>query len=79
VFQAIGILTNQLTIIIVPLLELCDQVRDDIADIPGSNPIVISSETRRLYSRLGSAGDLYDSIRDGKYTHITLGPEQSSS
>jgi superfamily II DNA or RNA helicase len=76
VFQAIGTLTDRLTIIIVPLLGLCDQVRDDIADIPGSSPIVISSETRHLYPKLGSTADLYDTIRDGRYTHIILGPEQ---
>jgi len=76
VFQAIGILTSQVIIIVVPLLGLCDQVRDDIADIPGSNPIVISSETRNLFPKPGSTSDLYDTIRNGKYTHIILGPEQ---
>jgi superfamily II DNA helicase RecQ len=76
IFQTIGLLTGQITIIIVPLLGLCDQVRDDIADIPGSLPIVISSETRRMYAKKDTSTDIYNHIRTGGHTHIILGPEQ---
>jgi DEAD/DEAH box helicase len=79
IFQAIGILLGQITIIVVPLLGLSDQIRDDIDGIPGAKPIVVSSETRRQYSKMllnQKPRDIYDAITEGSYTHIILGPEQ---
>jgi len=76
IFQAIGILTAKITIIVAPVKGLYDQFHQDILEIPGANPIVVSSETELQYAKPGQPGDIYNTIRTGSYTHIILGPEQ---
>jgi len=70
VFQAWSLLSGKLSIIVVPLLGLADQIAADINAIPGAKPIVVTSETKGLYR------NIYDTIQHGSYTHIIMSPEQ---
>jgi len=75
IFQAYGLFTGLITIIVVPLLGLCDQCLTDIESIPGCRPIAITAETRRQYTKTGK-DSIFNIIAKGSYTHIVLGPEQ---
>jgi superfamily II DNA helicase RecQ len=76
VYQGIGVLTGKISIVVCPLLGLCDQAQDEIAALPGCRPIVVSSETKLKHQGLGTSSSIYEAIRTGRYTHIILRPEQ---
>lgn len=77
IFHAWTVLTGKVSIIIVPLLGLCDQTYDDFCEIPGANPIIVSKETRAQYK------DIFAYIckgnSKGRFTHLIMSPEQLAS
>ena len=73
IFHAFSILTGKITLQIIPLNKLGEEQMDDISQVPGTRPCVITHETR------AEDKDLIPRIIDGLYTHILLGPEQASS
>ena len=56
IFQALALMTERLSIVVVPLLGLADQIFDEISCIPGVKPIVLSKE------RKGQHDDIFKTI-----------------
>jgi len=73
IFHAFSVLTRKITIQIIPLSKLGDEQLTDIRKIPGTNPCLITADTKKK-----ECGLLRD-IKAGMYAHILLGPEQASS
>lgn len=71
ILHAYSILTGQITIQLVPLNGLGDQQKKDIAKIPGINPCLVTSDTKR------DNFDLLKEIEEASYTHILLSSEQA--
>jgi superfamily II DNA or RNA helicase len=73
IFQAWTALTAKMAIVIVPLNGLADQIYADIQNVPGSNPIILSGETKLANPQIHSV------IEEGQFTHIITSPEQAVS
>ncbi|KAK3380025.1 hypothetical protein B0T24DRAFT_613856 [Lasiosphaeria ovina] len=74
VLYACAALLNKITVQIVPLTKLGENQRESIAkDVPGARPIWIDTDTH-LKNR-----EIWNEVRDGKYTYVLLSPEQAVS
>ena len=69
-FQAFAPLTGLIAIQVIPLSKLGEEQAAEMSRLPGIKPVVITAETRLANPYL------YEEIREGKYNHILIGPEQ---
>jgi len=69
-FQAFAPLTGMIAIQVIPLSKLGEEQAAGMSRLPGAKPVVITAETRLANPHL------YEEIREGKYNHILIGPEQ---
>lgn len=77
IFQAWMTLLDKISIVIVPLNGLADQIHDDFVAIPGANPIILSGETKQQHVNIYL--DILNGNSRGRYTHIITSPEQAVS
>lgn len=73
IFQAFTVLTNKITIQIVPLSKLGDEQFDRIKRLPNMKPCFINGVSKNRDR------NLIKDVVACKYTHVLLGPEQAVS
>lgn len=71
IFHAYSVLTNRITLQIIPLSDLGQEQLDDINKMPFARGCLVTEQTKKTNHRL------LDDIKAGKYTHVLLGPEQA--
>ena len=69
-FQAFAPLTGMIAIQVIPLSKLGEEQAAQMSRLPGAKPVVITAETKLANPHL------YREIREGRYNHILIGPEQ---
>jgi hypothetical protein len=73
IFHAFSVLTDYITLQIIPISKLGQEQLDAIRRYPGAKPCLLTADTKKANPRLLSE------IRRGEFTHILLGPEQLMS
>ena len=73
IFHAYSILTQRITLQIIPLSKLGDEQFHDIKRLPGTRPCLLTSESKQ------EQRDLVTRFQNLEFTHVLLGPEQASS
>jgi superfamily II DNA helicase RecQ len=73
IFHAYSVLTDKITLQIIPLNKLGDEQYHDIKKLPGTRPCLLTADNDQdEYSKLKQIESL-------EFTHILLGPEKASS
>ncbi|KAF1975379.1 hypothetical protein BU23DRAFT_566928 [Bimuria novae-zelandiae CBS 107.79] len=73
IFHAYSILTNKITLQLIPLTKLGDEQLTEIQRFNGARPCLIDAKTR------SEEKDMLSKVVAGHYTHVLLGPEQAST
>jgi superfamily II DNA helicase RecQ len=72
IFHAYTILTENITLQLIPLSKLREEQAVDISRLNSAQPCLLTKDTLWVEKKL------LDRIKAGDYTHILLGPEQGS-
>jgi superfamily II DNA helicase RecQ len=70
IMHAVPLLTGKISIQLTPLNKLGEEQVRDIQRLPDAKPCLVTGETKHKDSQL------FEKIRELKYTHIVMGPEQ---
>ncbi|KAF2024851.1 hypothetical protein EK21DRAFT_77792, partial [Setomelanomma holmii] len=73
IFHAYSILTNKITLQLIPLSKLGDEQLTEIRRFTCARPCLIDAKTR------SEEKDILARVAAGQYTHVLLGPEQAST
>ena len=73
IFHIFSVITGKITLQIIPLNKLGQEQFQQVRRIDGTRPCLVTARTR------SEEKDLLERIEAGQYTHILLGPEQTSS